>query len=292
MKTDVKKIDGVKRHMSVEVTGDRVKNKFEDVFKEVAKEAKVPGFRQGHAPRDILEKKFSSVVHERVMKELISDVYSEAVTQEGLDVIELPEITDVQLDREKLSFKATVSVSPEINVKNYKGIKVQYHPVAVGEDEVKRHLDSIKEQRKIETLDDSFARGIGYPDMQTLKEAIHRQLSSQKETQERQKVEAAIIDGIMKDLDFKVPESLIHRQLHDMVRQAKVDLAMRGMPREKIAEQDEALEKELHPQAEKQVRIYLVLSEVAKKEKIPLDDHMPHKVMEFLLREADWQISA
>ena len=45
----------------------------------------------------------------------------------------------------------------------------------------------------------------------------------------------------------------------------------------------------MRPEAKRQVKVYLVLSEIAKKENIPLDDHMPHQVMEFLLREADWK---
>ena len=55
MKTEVKKIDNSTREINVEVTGDVVKNKFEDVFKRISQEAKVPGFRPGHAPRDMLE---------------------------------------------------------------------------------------------------------------------------------------------------------------------------------------------------------------------------------------------
>jgi FKBP-type peptidyl-prolyl cis-trans isomerase (trigger factor) len=64
---------------------------------------------------------------------------------------------------------------------------------------------------------------------------------------------------------------------------------MKGVPREKIEEQGSALEKDLKSQAEKQVRVYLVLAEIAKKENIPVDDHMPRKVMEFLMREGNWQ---
>ena len=115
-----------KREISVEVSGDIVKNKFEDVFKKIGKEAKVPGFRPGHAPRDILEKHFSSMRNELVLKELIPDVYNQAIEKEALDVIELPNISDVKLDRNTLSFKATVEVRPEIALKNYKGIKVNY----------------------------------------------------------------------------------------------------------------------------------------------------------------------
>ena len=60
MKTEVKKIDSTKREVSIEVSGEIVKNKFEDAFKKLGKEAKVPGFRVGNVPRDILEKNFSS----------------------------------------------------------------------------------------------------------------------------------------------------------------------------------------------------------------------------------------
>jgi FKBP-type peptidyl-prolyl cis-trans isomerase (trigger factor) len=89
-------------------------------------------------------------------------------------------------------------------------------------------------------------------------------------------------------LDFKVPEALISRQLQELVRQTKVDLALKGLGREKIEEQEKKITEELKPEAERQVRVYLVLAEIARKENIPSDDALPRKVMEFLLREADW----
>ncbi len=66
-------------------------------------------------------------------------------------------------------------------------------------------------------------------------------------------------------------------------------MALRGSTLEKIDEQEKALHEQLEPEAKRQVKIYLVLSAIAKKENIPQDDHMPHKVMEFLLKEASWQ---
>lgn len=288
MKTELKKIDATKREISIEVSGDIVKNKFEDVFKRIAETAKVPGFRPGHVPHDILEKHYASTLHEEVLKELIPDIYHEAVGKEGLSVIELPQISEVKLDRTKLSFKATVSVSPEIAIKNYKGLKVNYKKVSVTPDEIKRNIDSLKEATKIDTLDDSFAKGLGYPDLSELEKAIERQIFIHKENQTRQKIESEIIENIIKDLDFKLPQSLVNRQLQEMVRQAKLDLALKGLPREKIEEEEKILFSELEPEAKRQVKIYLVLTEIAKKENIPLDDHMSRRVMEFLLREADW----
>jgi len=289
MKTEVKKLDSAKREISVEVSGDIVKNKFEDVFKRIGQEAKVPGFRPGHAPRDILEKEFSSHAHEQVLKELIPDVYNQAIEKEGLEVIDLPNISDVKLDRNTLSFKAQVEVSPEIKLKDYKGLKVNYKKAEVSLDEIKRSIDALKETRKIDAVDDNFAKSLGYPDLAELEKIVERQIFMQKENLQRQKMENEIIESITKDLDFKLPQSLVKRQLEDLVKQAKLDLALKGMPREKIEEQEKSLSDELEPEAKRQVKVYLVMAEIAKKEKIPLDDHMPRRVMELLLREADWK---
>ncbi|MFH1441222.1 MAG: trigger factor [Candidatus Omnitrophota bacterium] len=288
MKTEVKKIDGTAREINIEVTGDLVKNKFEDVFNKIGKDAKIAGFRPGHVPRDILEKNFSAQANEMVLKELIPDVYNKAIEKELLDVIDMPNISDVKLDRNSLYFKASVEVSPEINLKNYKGIKLEYKKIEVTSDEIKRFLDSLKESRKIDIIDDSFAKCLGFPNLSSLEKSLENQLSIQKQNQQRKKMEDSLIEAILKDLDFKIPESLVHRQLQELLRQAKMDMAVKGMPREKIEEQEKTLSEQLRVNAKRQVKIYLIMSEIAKKENIVLDDHMPTKVIELLFREADW----
>ena len=292
MKTAVKKIDGTKREISVEISGDIIKEKFEGAFEKIGKEAKVSGFRPGHVPRDILEKKFSADAREMVLKELIPDFYNKAIEKESLDVIEMPDIFDVQLDMNALSFKANVEVAPEINLKDYKGIKLEYKKTEVTLDEIKRQIDAFKESRKIENVDDALARSLGYPALSAMEKSIEMQLFLQKENTERKKMESQLIETILKDLDFKAPQVLINRQLQELVRQAKLDMALKGVPREKIEEYEKQLEQDLAEEAKKQVKIYLVLSEIARKENIPLDDHMPQRVMELLLREADWGTGA
>jgi FKBP-type peptidyl-prolyl cis-trans isomerase (trigger factor) len=292
VKSEIKKLDGAKREISIEASGDVVKNKFADVFSAIAKEAKVPGFRVGHVPRDILEKHYSSYAHEQVLKELVPELYDQAVAKEGLEVIELPEISDVKLDRAALSFRARVEVRPAITLDNYKGIKVTYKKISILADELKRGIDALKESHKADTLDDNFARGLGYPNLAELEKAVERQMLTQKENAQRQAIENALIENLLKGLDFKAPQSMVKRQLEELLRQAKLDLALRGVSREKIEEQENALSQQLEAEARNQVRVYLVLGHIAKKENIPIDDHMPRKVMELLLREADWQEAA
>ncbi len=290
MKTEVKKLDSSTCEINVAVSGEVVKNKFEEIFQKISKDAKVPGFRPGKAPRDVLEKHYASVVQEQALKELVPDIYNQAIEAEKLDVIELPKITDVKLDRTNLSFKAIVEITPEIAVKNYKNQKINFKTVLVSADEIKKHIDSIKESRKAEVLDDKFARSLGYPNLVELEKAVERQIFITKENQERARIENELIENITKGLEFKLPAGLVARQTQDMLRQTKIDLAMKGLPRDKIDEQEKLLLDSIEPDAKKQVKIYLVLSQIAKKENIVIDDHMPRKVMEFLLSQADWQL--
>ena len=291
MKTEVKKLDSTKCEVNVAISGERVKNKFEEVFAQIAKEAKVPGFRPGKAPRDVLEKHYASSAHEQVLKELVPDVYNQAVEAEKLEVMELPQISDVKLDRSSLSFKATVEVTPEFAVKNYKQQLINYKAVSVSSDEVKRQIDALKESRQAQALDDKFSRSLGYPNLNELQKAVERQIFNTKENQERQRIENELIENIAKGLEFKLPSGLMERQIQDMLRQAKIDLAMKGLPRDKIEEQEKLLLERIQPEAQKQVKVYLILSQIAKKENIVIDDHMPAKVMEFLLREANWVLA-
>ncbi len=289
MKTEVKKIDGTKRLINVEVTGEVVKNKFEEVFKRIGQEAKVSGFRPGHAPRDVIEKNYSSTANELVLKDLIPDLYGKAIEKESLDVIDMPNISDVKLDRNNLSFKAEVEIRPEINLSNYKGVKINYKKIEISPDDIKRNLDSLKESRKIDNLDDNFAKSLGYPCLSELEEVIGKQLFIQKQNQQRKSVEEKLIEDIIKGLDFKVPQVLVSRQLDELKRQVKLDMALKGVPKEKIQEQETALNTELSEEAKKQIKVYLVLLEIAKKENIPQDDHMSQNVIEFLFRQADWE---
>lgn len=289
MKTEIKKLDSTKREVAIEVSGDIVKNKFDDVFKKIAQEAKVPGFRAGTAPRDILEKHYSAYAQEQVIKELVPDIYNQAIEKEGLDVVELPNISEVKLCRDSLSFKAEIEVSPEITVKKYKGIKLDYKKISVSPDELKRDLEALKELHKADAIDDRFAKSMGYPDLAELGQAIERHIFIQKENLQHKNLENEVIEALTRDLDFKIPQSLVNRQLQELLRQAKVELALKGFPKEKIEEQEKALSGQLEPQAKKQVKVYLVLAELAKRENIPQDEHMQRRAMEFLLREADWQ---
>ncbi|MFA5117001.1 MAG: trigger factor [Candidatus Omnitrophota bacterium] len=287
MKTQVKKLDRNKRELTIEVSGDILKNKFEDVYKHLGEHAKVKGFRPGNVPRDVLEKHYSPAAREEVIRQLIPEVYNQALTKESLEPVSMPDIADVNLGVDTLSFKATVEVKPKIELKNYKGLKTEYKPVEIKPEEMSAAIDKIKENFK-EVTDESWVRSLGYPKMDDLKAVLEKQLYLEKVRAQRVSLENGIIEQLTKQAAFDVPQSLINQHLEELIKQVKVDLAMRGMQREEIEKQEPALRENLKKRAESDVRVFLILEEVARLENIPNDEHVSQKTMEFLLKNAKW----
>jgi len=289
MKIQVKKLDRTKRELSIEVSGDILKNKFDEVYREVGKTAKVKGFRDGNVPRDILEQHYSNAAKEEVLRQLIPDLYGQALTQESIDPAGMPEITDVNLGADILSFKASVEVKPKIELKNYKGLKAQHKPIEVKPDEVTSAIDKIKKENFKEATDDSWVKSLGYPGIDELKVVLEKQTYLEKSRAQRVGLENSIIEQLLKQVSFDVPQSLIDQHLEELIKQVKLDLALRGMPKEEIEKQEPALRENLKSRSESDVRVYLILEEVARRENIPLNENVAQKTMEFLLKEAKWE---
>jgi FKBP-type peptidyl-prolyl cis-trans isomerase (trigger factor) len=288
LKTQVKKIEQHKRELTVQVEGDIVREKFDQVYKRINKEAKVPGFRPGNIPRDILEKHYSNIAQQEILKELLPLVYEQALNEVRLEPISLPEISQVNLGKDSLSFKANLDVKPKIDLKNYKGLRVKYRQVVVTEDEIDQALDKLK-QAKEEVSSEDFAHSLGYPDMEALRGVLERQIYLEKAREQQINLENSIIEQLRKQVNFQIPSGLINQQLESLVKQAELDLALRRMSKEEIEKQTPQLRNNLEPKAKSQVRIFLVLEEVARRENITRDDKMTQRVIEFLLREADWR---
>ena len=288
MKVETKKLDAAKILLTIEVPSEVVKKKFDEVYEKIGKEAKIPGFRPGKAPRDILEKHHSRLAQDEVIKDLIPDAYKDSVEKEKIGVVELPEISDVKLESNVLSFKAVVEVRPEIEVKEYKNVKLKYKKVSVNPDEIDKAIDNLKAARKVGAVDDTFAKRLGYKTVGQMRQSIEQQLYVQKENDLHYRLQDDLIKQVLAKVNFRIPPSLIQRRLEELAREAKTQMARRGATKEQIMSQDDRLRKELQPDAEIQVKTFLVLEEIAKKENIPESDHLTQDVIEFLLSVANW----
>jgi len=288
MKTSVKKIDEYKSQLSIEAASETVKKKFDEVYLKLSQEIKVPGFRPGKAPRSILEKNYAHLAQERVINELVPELCDDAIKKEGLEVIALSAVEDVQLKSDSLSFKALVELKPKIQIKDYRKIKLVYKRITVNEEDIKNAKENIKKARNLTELNDQISRSLGYPDLLALEEYLRHSIYVEKESGQRSSLENQIIDKLLKENDFLLPQTMVKRQLEDMLSRYKAELLMRGLPKEDIEKEEENIAKRLEPEAERQVKLYLILEAIAKKEGIELNNEMPRKVIELIFCQADW----
>lgn len=295
MKVDVKKVDALKRELRFEVPKDRVSKTMEEIYGEVGRVAKVKGFRQGKVPRNILVSTHGKAVQEETIKKLIPQVYHEGLEKENIDPIDLPEIVDVNLKDGALTFTAKFDIRPEVKVKDYKGIKVQRKSSKVTDEDVNKTLEILKKgqgaEAKETVVDDAFARGLGFPNLEEFKGALTRQLEMDKDRQSRMDVEQQIVDALLKDTKFIVPQSLLKKQMDHRIHDARKHYKSHGMSDEEMQKKEPELREQLKDAVERDVKVFLIFQEIAKAENIAVTqgENAMMKVMEFLLKEANWQ---
>ena len=101
----------------------------------------VPGFRKGKAPRKIIEGMYGSgVFYEDAINELYPQAYADAVEQEKLDAVAWPKVEVVSVGKEGLTFKAVVTVRPEVKLGEYKGLTAEKPEVTVTDEDIDNEL--------------------------------------------------------------------------------------------------------------------------------------------------------
>lgn len=135
----------------VEIPKERIEAKLAEQFKELRQQASVPGFRPGHVPQKLLEKKFSADIREQVRRSLIGESYEQAVEKNNLQVIGEPVFADPKAmelkDDQGLKYSFEVEVQPDITVPELKGVKVSRPQIAITEENVDQAMQNLREQQ-------------------------------------------------------------------------------------------------------------------------------------------------
>ncbi|MGB2600608.1 MAG: trigger factor [Candidatus Omnitrophota bacterium] len=142
MKSKVKKLGGTAKQIDIEMPKEAVDQAYNEVLEEIRKTAKIPGFRPGSAPLDIIQKNYRKDAEDEVKQRLIPRAYQMAIQEHNIIPVSYPEVSDVALEiAGVLKFKATVDCCPEVNIKKYKGFKVTRQKISVTDEEVSETLD-------------------------------------------------------------------------------------------------------------------------------------------------------
>jgi trigger factor len=124
--------------LTIEVPAAAIAAKLEDNFRSLQNEAAIPGFRKGHAPKKLLERRFGSDIRKEVCSQLVGESYTAAVEKNELRVLGEPDIKDAANlklpESGPLSVTIEIEVVPDVTLPELKGIAVQ-KPVFVVTDE-------------------------------------------------------------------------------------------------------------------------------------------------------------
>ena len=146
--SSVKNLEDNKIKVNIEVPEDAIEIAIDEAFKKLAKEVKVPGFRQGKAPRKVLESKFGKeYARSEALNDIVGEVYFEAVNEHELDVIAQPEIEILQgQESGPVIFEATVEVRPSVEIQGYADLEIEVPSSKVRQEEIDESVNRLLEQ--------------------------------------------------------------------------------------------------------------------------------------------------
>ena len=367
---------GLKK-VSVEVPRERIDKEMEKQFQDLRREAAIPGFRPGHAPQKLIEKRFSSDVKEQVRRSLVSESYGQAVEKNNLQVIGEPVFDNpdsIQLPEGEagggMSYSFEVEVQPEINIPELKGIKVKRPKIEVTEENVQQAMKNLREQQgtlvpvedrgvengdyliadvhvkldgnvvghqhdaqvvsrpgriagiEVEDLDkqlegqksgetrtikatapdnhpnepmrgkdveieialkdikhlepvevnEEFLESLGFEKESELIDALREQMVERIDYDVQQAMREQVNKHLLENVQIELPAKLSEKQEQRIIQRRAMDLMMRGVPREQIAQNLERLQSGAKDEAVRELKLFFILQKIANEANVDVEE--------------------
>lgn len=137
-----------KRSVEIEIPLEEVERAKERVTHSLKERVRLPGFRPGKAPVSMIQSRFESEIRNEVLEMLLPQAFRERVEKDELKVVGGPNIADLKFDAgQPIRFKADFEVAPEFEIGEYRGLPVKYEEPTVGDEEVAKRLESMRESK-------------------------------------------------------------------------------------------------------------------------------------------------
>jgi len=146
----IEKRSACERHITVTVPRDDIDRYYDKQFSELMPEAQVPGFRPGHAPRKLIERRFRKDVTEKIKGELLMDSLAQLSEDEDLSAISEPEIDldSVEVPEQgSFTFEFDLEVRPEFELPKWKGLTIEKPVREISPEDVERGLQRLLANR-------------------------------------------------------------------------------------------------------------------------------------------------
>ena len=168
MNVEFKKLDNVNGELTVTLEEKDYADKVKKQLKEIGKNRPEPGFRAGHVPMGLLEKKYGTAVKYDVVNRDIVDAVYDYIKDNKLRVLGQPvpdKDNELKEGATEFTFKFKVGLAPEIDVNIGKAMKIPYYTIAVTDDMVDQEITALRKRFGVqgpgeETEPDAVIKGV------------------------------------------------------------------------------------------------------------------------------------
>ena len=162
MQVTTEAVSGVARRLNVSVPTSRVNEQFEARLKRTAKTVKINGFRPGKVPLNVVRREYGASIYQEVVNEIIRDTVFEAIQQEKINAVGMPNIEKVENKDGALVYEAIVEVYPEVEVETFADLEVERKASEINDKDVDTMIENLQKQRASWTE----TKGMAKKDMQ------------------------------------------------------------------------------------------------------------------------------
>jgi trigger factor len=148
MQVSLSTVAGLERRLEVAVPAERVAAEIENRFKDIARTARLKGFRPGKAPLAVVRQQYASQVQSEVVGDLLRDSYAEAVSSQNLKPATDPRIEQLSAEPgAELRYVALIEVMPEFTLNPVSELKVERPNAEITDADLEAMLDTMRKQR-------------------------------------------------------------------------------------------------------------------------------------------------
>jgi trigger factor len=366
-----------KREIELEIPAENVQKATEKVARDIARVARIPGFRPGKAPVTLVRRRFAEDIQGEVLQSLVPEYLEKALDEKKLVPVTRPEVDKVEFkEGEPLRFRAVFEVLPDFELGDYKNLQVHVDEIKTGDAQVDKALEEMREraatfvpvegrtaqdgdsvlvklmgtpagggepvqadnimvhlgaeetlasftenlrgampeetkqfetrypddypdpklagktynfsvqvegikEKKLPELNDEFAKdaagsagaeGEGVATLEELRKKVRESLEAAKEQQQNAQAREKILDQLVKQHDFPVPEALVESQMDTRLERAVRSLTAQGVDPRAVNVDWVSLRRRQHDRAVDDVKAELLLDRIATAEQIEVSD--------------------
>lgn len=150
MKISQKSLDDHQIQFSVEVEPQTLESARQKAARKIAQRVKIPGFRPGKAPFNVIEKQVGAqAIKDEALDIVLDDMYPRVIEETGIKPYGPGTLEKVHEDKQPQVFEFRVPLSPEVKLGDYKGIRLPFKDKSVTEKDIKNVLDNLREQNAV-----------------------------------------------------------------------------------------------------------------------------------------------